>query len=110
MALDRPGLSPCELAATFTDGKHYFISGIGVYRILKARDLIPSPALIVIKAVDELNHKIKRPNQMWQADFTYMKIIGWGWYYIATVLDESSRQVVSWKLAQPWRLSMHKKR
>ncbi len=49
MALDRTVLSPRELAVTFTDEKRYFISEASVYRILKARDLIPSPAFIVIK-------------------------------------------------------------
>ena len=49
MALERTDLSPRELAVTFTDEKRYFISEASVYRILKARDLIPSPAFIVIK-------------------------------------------------------------
>ena len=25
---------------------------------------------------------------MWQTDFTYFKIIGWGWYYLSTILDD----------------------
>ncbi len=35
---------------------------------------------------------------MWQTDFTYFKIIGWGWYYLSTVLDDYSRFIVSWRL------------
>ena len=62
MALDRTDLSPRELAVTFTDEKRYFISEASVYRILKSRDLIPSPAFIVIKAADELKDKTTRPN------------------------------------------------
>jgi len=35
---------------------------------------------------------------MWQTDFTYFKIYGWGWYYLSTVLDDYSRFIVNWKL------------
>jgi transposase InsO family protein len=31
-------------------------------------------------------------------DFTYMKIVGWGWYYLGTVLDDYSRYIIAWKL------------
>ena len=37
-------------------------------------------------------------NQMWQTDFTYLKIIGWGWMYLSTILDDFSRYVIAWKL------------
>ena len=42
--------------------------------------------------------KTTRVNQMWQTDFTYFKIIGWGWYYLSTVLDDYSRYIVCWEL------------
>ena len=35
---------------------------------------------------------------MWQTDFTYLKVIGWGWYYLSTILDDFSRYIVAWKL------------
>lgn len=98
MALDHPELSPRELAVRFTDEKRYFISESSVYRLLKSQDLIPSPAYIVIKAADEFKEKTTAPNQLWQTDFTYLKITGWGWYYLSTVLDDFSRFIVAWKL------------
>ena len=57
MALDEPELSPRELAARFTDTQNYFVSEASVYRLLKAHDLITSPAFIVIKAADEFKDK-----------------------------------------------------
>ena len=98
MALEVPELSPRELAHRFTDQREYFISESSVYRILKSRGLITSPAYIVMRAADEFKDKTTRVNQMWQTDFTYFKIIGWGWYYLSTVLDDYSRYIVHWEL------------
>jgi len=69
-----------------------------VHRLLKAHDLIASPACIVVKAADELTDKTTAPNQLWQTDFTHLKVTGWGWYYLPTALDDFSRFVVAWKL------------
>ena len=98
LALDQPELSPRELAVRFTDEEKYFVSEASVYRLLKAHDLIASPAYIVIKAAEEFKDKTTAPNQLWQTDFTCLKITGWGWYYLSTVLDDFSRFIVAWKL------------
>ena len=98
LALDEPELSPRELAVRFIDSEGYFVSEASVYRLLKARDLIASPAFIVMKAADEFTDKTTAPNQLWQTDFTYLKVIGWGWFYLSTVLDDFSRYIVAWKL------------
>ena len=98
LALEQPELSPRELAVRFTDTKAYFVSEATVYRLLKAHDLITSPAFIVMKAANEFKDKTTAPNQMWQTDFTYFKITGWGWYYLSTILDDFSRYVIAWKL------------
>jgi len=103
LALEQPELSPRELAVRFTDEKHYFVSEASVYRLLKAHDLITSPAFVVIKAADAFHTRTTRPNQMWQTDFTYFKIIGWGWMYLSTVLDDYSRYIISWKLCSTMR-------
>jgi transposase InsO family protein len=94
----RTANSPRELATKFTDEKQYFVCEATVYRLLKAQDLIASPAYIVINARDEFHTKTTRPNEMWQTDFTYFKLIGWGWVYLSTVLDDYSRYIISWKL------------
>ena len=98
LALKETELSPRELAATFTDKESYFVSEASVYRVLKAHDLITSPAFIVIKAANEFKDKTTAINQLWQTDFTYLKIIGWGWFYLSTILDDYSRYIIAWKL------------
>ena len=52
----------------------------------------------MIKAADQFHTRTTRPNEMWQTDFTYFKIIGWGWMYLSTVLDDFSRYIIAWKL------------
>ena len=105
LALEQPELSPRELAVCFTDTKGYFVSEASVYRLLKAHDLITSPAFVVIKAANEFKNKTTAPNEMWQTDFTYLRVIGWGWFYLSTILDDYSRYVIAWKLCTTMKAS-----
>ena len=62
------------------------------------------------KATDEFRDKTTAPNQLWRTscgpavaqlwhtDCTYLKVIGWGWFYLSTILDDYSRYVIAWKL------------
>ena len=102
LALERPELSARELAVLYTE-RGYFVSESSVYRLLKAHDLITSPAFILMKAADKFQHPTTAPNQLWQTDFTYLKVIGWGWFYLSTVLDDYSRYVLAWKLCDGMR-------
>ena len=97
-ALEHEDLTARELAVRYTDEKRYFISESSAYRILKAEDLIAAPAHVVIRAADEFVDKTSRPNELWQTDFTYLKVIGWGWFYLSTILDDYSRYIIAWKL------------
>jgi len=98
IALEVPEKSPRELAWFITDTQKYFISESSVYRILKAYDLITSPSYIVISARDKFKCPTKRVNELWQTDFSYFKVIYWGWYYLSSVMDDHSRFILSWKL------------
>ena len=99
-ALELTHLSPREIATHMTDHSGHFISESSVYRILKRAGLITSPAHILLAAEKEFSNKTTRVHQMWQTDFTYMKIQGWGWYYLSTVLDDFSRFIVHWELCK----------
>jgi transposase-like protein len=70
LALEQPELSPRELAVRFTDQAGYFVSEASVYRLLKAHDLITSPAFVVVKAADEFKDKTSAPNELWQTDIS----------------------------------------
>ena len=106
LALNRPELSPRELAITFTHTEGYFVCESSVYRLLKAHDLITSPAFIVIKAASEFTDKTTAINQQWQTDFTYLKIIGWGWMVLSRACKEFCvyepyHELLDWR--QIWR-------
>jgi putative transposase len=97
-ALDHPEKSPRELAWHITDKRGYYISESSVYRILKAHDLISTPAFTVLSASDRFAQPTSRVNELWQTDFTYLKVIHWGWYFLSTVLDDFSRYILAWRL------------
>jgi len=97
-ALEYVEKSPRELAWYLTDTQGYYISESSVYRILKAHNLVTSPNYTVLSAKDRFEHPTVRVNQLWQTDFTYLKVIHWGWYYLSTVMDDYSRYILSWRL------------
>jgi transposase InsO family protein len=104
-ALEHEDLTARELAVRYTDEKRYFVSESSAYRILKAEDLIAAPAHVVIRAADEFRDKTTRPNELWQTDFTYLRVIGWGWFYLSTILDDHSRYIIAWKLCTTMKAS-----
>jgi putative transposase len=99
VALQRPDQSPRQLAWHLTDNEGYFISETSVYRILKRFDLITSPAFELVQASDRFAQPTQRVNELWQTDFTQFKVLGWGWYYLCTILDDYSRYILAWRLA-----------
>jgi transposase InsO family protein/transposase-like protein len=100
VALEHSMLSPRELAVKLTDEQKIFISESSVYRILKAKGLVTTPAHILLSASNEFKDKTYFVHQLWQTDFTYFKILGWGWYYLSTVLDDYSRFIIHWELCK----------
>ena len=99
LALTHPEKSSRQLAWQFTDNQEYFISESSVYRILKGFDLVQSPAFLMVTANDKFENPTTEVNELWQTDFTYFKIIDWGWYYLSTILDDYSRYILAWKLS-----------
>lgn len=100
IALEKPQCSSREIACYITDHHKRFISESSVYRILKERGLITAPAFTLMSASSSFKDKTTAVNQMWQTDFTYFKVIGWGWYHLSTILDDYSRYIIAWDLCK----------
>ena len=96
-AREMPELSSRQLAAWTTDNLGFAVSESTVYRILRREGLVKSPEM-QLKASQEYHRKTTGPHQMWATDASYFKVIGWGYYYLVTVMDDYSRFILSWKL------------
>jgi putative transposase len=95
LARASPELSPRELALRITDAGPFSVSESTCYRLLKRNGLVKPAAVVGFKATKEYHRKTSRPNEMWATDGAYLKVVGWGYYYLVTVLDDYSRFIPS---------------
>src|ERR687896_1662672 len=92
-----PDLSSRQLAAWITDHQDFSVSEATVYRILRRAGLVKSPEMKLL-AGKEYQRKTTGPHQLWATDASYFRVVGWGYYYLVTVMDDYSRFVLAWKL------------
>jgi transposase len=93
-----PELSSRQLALKLVDAGGWYVSESTVFRILKREGLIKPAEVVGFKAGKEYHRKTKRPNELWATDCAHLKVIGWGWYYLVTVMDDYSRFILAWEL------------
>lgn len=98
IALLHPDRFPREVAILVGEHTGVSVSEATVYRILKARGLIIPRPIAELPAAKEWHKKTTRPNEIWQCDATYLFVVGWGWYYLITVIDDFSRRVLAYEL------------
>jgi RNA-directed DNA polymerase len=97
-ALEHPSLSPREVAARLVDREGRFVSESTVYRVLKEAGLVKPPEVQGFPAEKEYKVKTTGTNQLWHTDASYFFVVGWGYYYLITVLDDYSRMVLAWRV------------
>ena len=51
-----------------------------------------------LKAGKEYHRKTTGPHQLWATDASYFRVVGWGYYYLVTVMDDYSRSILAYKL------------
>ncbi|MFC1860981.1 DDE-type integrase/transposase/recombinase, partial [Chloroflexota bacterium] len=97
VARESSNLSSRQLSAWITDNEGFAISESTVYRILRREGLVKRQETQLM-AANEYHTKTKRPHQMWATDASYFRVVGWGYYYLVTVIDDYSRFILAWKL------------
>ena len=97
VAREFPDLSSRQLSAWITDNEGFAVSESTVYRILRREGLVKRQE-IQLEAAKEYHTRTTRPHQMWATDASYFRVVGWGYYYLVTVMDDYSRFILAWKL------------
>ena len=96
-AREMPDLSPRQLAAWVTDNMGFSVSESTVYRILRREGLMKRPEMRLASG-KEYHRKTTGPHQMWATDASYFRVVGWGCYYLVTVMDDYSRFILAHRL------------
>jgi len=97
VAREFPELSSRQLSAWITDNEGFAVSESTVYRILIREGLVKRQET-EFEAAKEYHTRTTRPHQMWATDASYFRVVGWGYYYLVTVMDDYSRYILGWKL------------
>jgi putative transposase len=97
VAREYPELSSRQLSARITDNEGFAVSESTVYRMLRREGLVKRQE-VQLAAAKEYHTKTRRPHQMWATDACYFRVVGWGYYYLVTLMDDYSRFILAWKL------------
>ena len=96
-ARESPEWSSRQLATWITDYQDLSVGESAVYRLLKREGLVKPPDMKLL-AGKEYQRKTSGPHQMWATDASYFRVVGWGYYYMVTVMDDYSRSILAWNL------------
>jgi putative transposase len=97
-ALEHPSLSPREVATRLIDQEGRFVSESTVYRILRDVGLVKPPETRGFPASEEYHTKTRGTNELWHTDASYFFVVGWGYYYLVSILDDFSRFILGWRV------------
>jgi len=93
-ARESPEWSSRQLATWITGYLRLSVGESTVYRLLKREGLVKPPEMQLV-AGKEYQRKTSGPHN---TDASYFRVVGWGYYYMVTVMDDYSRSILAWKL------------
>ena len=86
-----------RLTSREVDNMGFSVSESTAYRILRREGLVKRPETR-LAAGKEYHRKTTGPHQMWATDASYFRVVGWGYYYLVTVMDDYSRFILANRL------------
>ena len=86
-----------DMPTWLTDHRGLSVSASTVYRILRREGLVKRVEY-QLAAGKEYQHKTTGPHQLWATDASYFRVVGWGYYYLVTVMDDYSRFILAHKM------------
>ena len=97
VAREMPEWRSRQLAAWLTDYRSLAVSASTVYRMLRREGLVKRVEY-ELAAGKEYQHKTTEPHPLWATDASYFRVLGWGYYYMVTVMDDYSRFILAWRV------------
>jgi transposase-like protein len=98
LAITHPEKAPKDIAREFLNIYGAFISESSVYRILDNYDYLDNRKIVIIKGRERLTTLSNKVNEIWTTEFIFIKLIGWGYYYLSVLFDDYSKYAINWKL------------
>ncbi len=97
VARESPELSSRQLSAWITDNEGFAVSESTLYRILRREGLVKRQET-QLTAAKEYHTRPRGRTRCGLPDASYFRVVGWGYYYLVTVMDDYSRFILAWKL------------
>lgn len=98
IAFTNPEKAPKDIAKEFSEIYGSFISESSVYRILNSFDKFENKKIELIRGRNRFAESADDINTIWKTEFVYIRLLGWGFYYLLFIIDDYSKYVIQWKL------------
>ncbi|MBN2601216.1 MAG: helix-turn-helix domain-containing protein [Candidatus Marinimicrobia bacterium] len=98
IAFTNPEKAPKDVAREFSQIYGSYISESSVYRILNSFDKFENKKVTLIKGRSRFSETARKTDDIWKTEFVYIRMVGWGFYYLMFIIDDYSKFVIDWKL------------
>lgn len=98
LAISNPAKTPRDIARDFANIYGTFIAPSSVYRLLNDYDHIDLSRITTIEGHQRSRLAPQFVNDIWSTAFVFIKLPGWGFYYLLAILDDYSKYIINHRL------------